>query len=212
MMKKFLILMMAGLMLAGLMTSCGNSDSAETTTDATTTIATTTIATTTKKVVTNAPVINPEPITTPEKPADAVAFTWEDNNTAMGQVFYEITAQDDGSVKVNYTTESYADALANYGYAGYSWVNMAANVAEIFDGQTKLILKVQGTEGESILVKPFDDSNLQETVTFDGNVQEFVLDVSGAIDPASTYIIIFGAAGATDAAGEFTIVDAYFAN
>lgn len=204
-MKKLFVLMMAGLLTASLLTACGDSDSAETTTGATTTA-----STTTKRVATAAPVIEPEPVVVPEKPADALPFNWVDNNGDT--VYYEITTQEDGSVKVNYTTESYADALANYGYAGYSWVNMAADVSESFTGQTELVLKLQGTAGETILIKPFDDGNLEETIIFDGTVQEIVMDVSGAVSPDSTYIIIFGSAGATDAVGEFTILDAYFAS
>lgn len=208
-MKKVLIALLT-LTLTVSAVACG-SDDAEDNAANTTEAAVTTAAPATTAAQTDAPETEaPEDDT----PAPEIEFTvyplsWVDNN-GEAMTYYEITANDDGSTHVVYTMETYADALANYGYAGYSWVNMAADVSEFYNGQTKFVMKIKGLAGDTVLIKPFDDQNLEQTITFDGSEQVIEFDLTGVSDPASTYIILFGAAGACDASGEFDIISAGF--
>lgn len=211
-MKKRLSLLLTGMILLGLV-SCGSTDQGtDPTTAGTTNVASTTVATTTKTTVTTTktPVTTAAPETSevPTKPEDAVALDWFDNNGDIA--YYEIDKQDDGTVRVSYTKESYEDAAQKYGYAGYSWVNMAADMAVAFENQSTLVFKVQGTAGEKLLIKPFDDQKYEKTIVFTGEVQVIELDVSSVSAVESTYLILMGAAGATDVSGEFTIIDTYF--
>lgn len=210
-MKKVLIALLT-LTLAVTAVACG-SDDAETTTAANTTdkVAVTTVATTTTTPENDAATTTTTPAT--ETPAPEVEFTvyplaWADNNGDT--TYYEITANDDGSTHVVYTMETYDDAFANYGYGGFSWVNMAADVSEYYNGQTKFVMKVKGLAGDNLLIKPFDDQALEQTITFDGSEQVVEFDLTGVSDPASKYIILFGAGGVCDASGEFDIISAGF--
>ena len=171
-------------------------------------------------VVTDAPDTTPDPDATtnlpdePETPdvpdtPEKTVLEWYDNNGDQG-VFYEISVNADGTTKVAYTKETYDDALANYGYAGYSWVNMAADISEAYTNQTKLVMKVQGVAGKTVLIKPFDSQSFEKTVTFDGSEQTVTFTLNNVSATASRVIIIFGDGGAVDTSGEFTILDAYF--
>lgn len=143
----------------------------------------------------------------PETAEKAFITVWEDNNG--DDVFYEITTNEDGTVTVDYTKEDYASAEARYGYAGASWVNMKADISEIYNGQTKLVLKIKGESGKSLLIKPFDDQYFEKTLDFDGNEQTIELDITEPYDDADLVIIFFGDGGATDVSGTFTIIEAY---
>lgn len=206
-MKKVLIALLT-LTLAMTAVACG-SDDADAANTTENTAATTAAPATTAAQTTAATTEEPEVDT----PAPEIEFTvyplaWADNNGDT--TYYEITANDDGSTHVVYTMETYDDAFAHYGYGGFSWVNMAADVSEYYNGQTKFIMKVKGLAGDNLLIKPFDDQALEQTITFDGSEQVVEFDLTGVSDPASTYIILFGAGGVCDASGEFDIISAGF--
>ena len=204
-MKKTLSMLLAGLMLASLLASCGGDDAATTTTGSTTTASTTTTATTTTAATTTT-----EKTEEPDAPKVYDNLEWYDNNGDQG-TYYVITEGENGGVDVVYAMESYDDAAAHYGYEGWSWVNMAADISNEFnETHTTFVLVVQGTAGETILVKPLDCQPLEKTVTFDGSVQTITFDVTNVTGDNAPYIIIFGAGGKPDAAGEFTIYGAYF--
>ncbi|MBQ8287543.1 MAG: hypothetical protein IJX76_02085 [Clostridia bacterium] len=153
--------------------------------------------------VTTTEKVEPE---TPEVP-EKTALTWYDNNEGLGKQYYDITVNADGSVHVAYTKQTAAEAESSW---GYSWANMAADVSEVYTDQTKLVLKVQGTAGKTILVKPFDNQTFEKTVTFDGSVQTVTITLNNVPGDAPRSIIIFGDGGAVDTSGSFTILDAYF--
>lgn len=147
---------------------------------------------------------------TPETPDVASVTGWVDNNG--DDVSYEITVNADGTVKVSYTKEDYASAEAKYGYAGFSWVNMKADISESYTGQSKLVMKIKGESGKSLLIKPFDDQAFEKTMNFDGSEQEITIELNNVKADANKVIILFGDGGATDTTGEFTIIEAYFAD
>ena len=148
----------------------------------------------------------PETPDVPDTPEKTV-LEWYDNNEGLGKQYYDITVNADGSVHVAYTKQTAAEAESSW---GYSWANMAADISEAYTDQTKLVLKVQGTAGKTILVKPFDSQTFEQTVTFDGSEQTVTITLNNVPADAARSIIIFGEGGAVDTSGEFTILDAYF--
>lgn len=217
-MKKTLALILAGLTLTAMLAACGgeseDTTAASTTeTPATTTTkapdTTTTAATTTGKT----PDTDPE-VTTTEGNGDINTpevnqnLTWYDNNGDQG-TFYVITDGENGAVNVSYTMETAAEAEATNGYPGWSWVNMAADVSEAYDGQTKFVMKIKGEAGDVLWIKPFDDQAFEQTITLDGSEQTITFNI-GSAQPANLKIIIFGGGAKPDTSGEFTIVSAYF--
>ncbi len=148
----------------------------------------------------------------PDTPAKASITGWADNNEEDGNVYYEITANSDGTVKVDYTKEDYDYAANRYGYAGFSWVNMKVDISDVYTGQSKLVLKIKGESGKSLLIKPFDDQAYEKTMNFDGTEQELTIDLNNVKADANKVIIMFGDGGATDSTGTFTILEAYFAD
>ncbi len=143
---------------------------------------------------------------TPEVPEKTV-LTWYDNNEQLGKQYYDITVNADGSVHVAYTKQTAAEAESSW---GYSWANMAADISEVYTDQAFFVIKVQGTAGKTILVKPFDSQSYEKTLTFDGTEQTFTFELKNVPATAAKSIIIFGEGGAVDTSGEFTILDAYF--
>ncbi len=234
-MKKALSLILAGMILSAVLVACGgeNEDAttpANTTPEApvTTTAAIVGVTTTedpngTKAPETdgNTPVVTDDGDTTPDPDAttnlpdepetpdvpEHTALEWYDNNEGLGKQYYNITVNADGTVHVAYTKQTAEEAESSW---GYSWVNMAADISEAYTGQTKLVLKVQGTAGKTILVKPFDNQTFEQTVAFDGSEQTVTIALNNVPVDAARSIIIFGEGGAVDTSGEFTIIDAYF--
>ncbi|MBQ8383082.1 MAG: hypothetical protein IJX47_07765 [Clostridia bacterium] len=149
-----------------------------------------------------------EGVENPDVP-EQTALVWYDNNGDQG-TYYEITVNADGATEVSYTKETYDDALAQYGYAGYSWVNMAADISEVYTDQATFVIRVQGEAGKTLLIKPFDNQSFEQTVNLDGSVQTFTFTLNNVPADAARSIIIFGDGGAVDTSGEFTILDAYF--
>jgi len=106
---------------------------------------------------------------------------------------YDIVTQLDGSVLVNYTKA-----------VGQAWAFMKAEfVADDVLGFNTMTLVVQGTVGESILLKPNDSNLLETTVVFTGAEQTIVITFEQFYN-----LIIFAEAGMEDVSGTFTIISA----
>ncbi|MCF7924014.1 MAG: hypothetical protein K9L64_02760, partial [Candidatus Izimaplasma sp.] len=106
---------------------------------------------------------------------------------------YDFTVQTDGSVIVDYTKA-----------VGEGWVFMKATfVAEEVLGLNTMTLVVQGTSGESILLKPNDSGALEQTVVFDGTEQTITITAE-----QFSSMIIFAQPATDDVSGSFTIISA----
>jgi hypothetical protein len=106
---------------------------------------------------------------------------------------YAFTPNADGSVQVDYTKAT-----------GQEWSFMSATFDQnALYGQNTIIIKIQGTSGDSILVKPNNDSNLQQTITFDGTVQTITV-TSDTLQS----LLIFADPGNAPSTGTFTIMSA----
>ncbi|MFA7106717.1 MAG: hypothetical protein WC154_05400 [Candidatus Izemoplasmatales bacterium] len=115
------------------------------------------------------------------------SFVENDPNT------YDITILVDGSAKVDYTKTT-----------GQEWAFMSSTfVAEEVFGLNTMTLVVQGTIGESILLKPNDLSSLEQTITFDGTEQTIVISAE-----QFSSLIIFAQPNTIDVSGSFTIISA----
>lgn len=114
-------------------------------------------------------------------------FTENDPST------YNITIQGDGSALVSYTKA-----------VGQEWVYMISSFnSEDVQGLNTMTLVVQGTIGESIMLKPNNDNTLEHTIVFDGTVQTVVITA----DMFSS-LLVFAEAGNDDVTGTFTIISA----
>lgn len=111
-------------------------------------------------------------------------FTENDSST------YSFTPQVDDSVLVDYTKAT-----------GQEWVYMISDFEEAIDGLNTLTLVVQGTSGESIMIKPNNDNALEQTITFDGSVQTITISADSFDE-----LLIFAEPGTGDVSGSFTIV------
>ncbi|MGM9637820.1 MAG: hypothetical protein ACI3YK_07555 [Eubacteriales bacterium] len=218
-MKKIALVLILCALTIGTLVSCGSGEGDDTTTEATTTntAATTTseAATTTTEGTEEEPDVttgdtNSEPSApaSSDDPAEELGnLTWVDNNDTLR---YEITVNDDGSVSVSYTKEPASESMERYGYAGASWANMKADISEAYTGQSKLVMKVQGTAGQNLMIKPFDDAAYQQVLNFDGSEQEITIELNNVSDDAQMIIILFGNSGDPDVSGEFTILESGF--
>lgn len=221
-MKKLALVLILCALAVGTLASCGSGDGDSTTASTTTSAATTTTASTTESDSTtttagtenNPDVTTGDPDTEPSTPPSSDDpdeelgnLTWEDNNDTLR---YEITVNDDGSVSVSYTKEPASESMERYGYEGASWANMKADISEAYTGQSKLVMKVQGTAGQNLMIKPFDDAAYQQVLNFDGSEQEITIDLNNVSDDAQMVIIMFGNSGDPDVSGEFTILESGF--
>lgn len=227
-MKKIALFLLISAMTLTALTACGdngdtttkgstNSGGATNSTPAQTTLRKRETTTTNSALRTTPATSEDESPDTPE-PTGTPIDNWLDNNQEDpyypgGKTFYEITKNEDGSFTVDYTKEPASECEAHYGYAGTdSWANMKADISEIYTGQTKLVMKVKGESGRSLMIKPFDSTDYQQTLTFDGTDQEITLDLSNPPADANKVIILFGDGGAADVTGTFTILEAYLAD
>ncbi|MFA5006899.1 MAG: hypothetical protein WC509_05500 [Candidatus Izemoplasmatales bacterium] len=99
-------------------------------------------------------------------------------------------ANEDGSVVVNYaTTDTYQFMINNFD-------------ADLAYGNNTLTIVVQGTLGNTLLLKPNDSGALEQTVTFDGTEQTIVITAA-----AFSKLLLFAAPGtAGGQTGTFTLV------
>jgi hypothetical protein len=103
---------------------------------------------------------------------------------------YAFTTNADGSVTVDYTKAS-----------GQEWSFMTTTFDQnALYGQNTIMLSIQGTSGDSILIKPNNDNNLQQTLTFDGTVQTVTI-TSDTLQS----LLIFADPGNAPSTGTFTI-------
>ncbi len=98
----------------------------------------------------------------------------------------------------------------HYNKGSYEWAYMMTYVkGAALQNMTTLTVKVKGPAGVGILVKPYDQQKDSFTnITFTGDVQTIVLDISGltvADWTADQQILIFIGGGVTDIEGDFTI-------
>lgn len=97
--------------------------------------------------------------------------------------------------------------------AGYEWSAMLSAVQGDFTDFNYIVLKVSGTDGQKLLVKPNSYNDYENFVFLTEDIQELVLDItdmSVADKNAITELYVFGAAG-TASSGSFTIHEAFFA-
>jgi len=114
---------------------------------------------------------------------------WVENDPST----YAFSTTDSGSLLVNYTKD-----------AEQSWAFMKNEFdAEGALGFNTLTLTVKGTEGDSILVKPNDSNDLQQTITFTGEEQTIVVSAY-----AFTKVLVFAEPGTVSTSGSFEILEA----
>jgi len=106
---------------------------------------------------------------------------------------YDIAMQLDGSAIVTYTKA-----------IGQSWAFMKSMfVVDEVQGLNTMTLVIQGTIGESIMLKPNDSGALEQTIVFDGTEQTIVITAEQFYS-----LLIFAQAGTEDVTGTFTILSA----
>ncbi|MBN2876325.1 MAG: hypothetical protein JXL85_01605 [Bacilli bacterium] len=117
------------------------------------------------------------------------ASTFAENDSGT----YALTTNVDESVTVDYTKA-----------AGQEWVYMIADFSgEMVDGLNTMTIVIQGTSGESILLKPNNDGGLEQTITFDGTEQTIVISAT-----SFSSLLIFAEPGTASVSGSFTIISA----
>lgn len=103
-----------------------------------------------------------------------------------------------------FTTTANDTTLVEYTKAaGQEWVFMGNVFTVDAEGFNTMTFTVKGTAGKTILIKPNDDGTLEQTITFDGTEQTFVITVS-----AFTKMIIFAEGGTASVSGSFEIIEA----
>ena len=123
------------------------------------------------------------------EPAYSFNDIWEENDLGT----YDITIQPDGSVLVDYTKA-----------AGQEWVLMKAILDTLeAEGFNTLTLVLQGTIGESILIKPNDSGALEQTLVFDGTEQTVVVSADSFAS-----VMMFVQPGTASVSGSFKIITA----
>ena len=130
--------------------------------------------------------------------ADTFSFNknWIDND----QVVHAFTENADGTVTVDYNK------------GAYEWAFAYAEISGKYGVFPYITFRVQGTAGEAVLFKA-DVVNKEIKVDFDGSIQTVTLDLSEFTEDQRggiPRIMMFGAPGAKDVTGQFTIHAAYF--
>ncbi len=136
-------------------------------------------------------------ITADDKKIDA---GWFDTNAAIPS--YTVT-KEGTAYKVDYDK-----------YGGYPAVRALVKGEAIKDMNT-LKLTVKGTAGTQLMIKPYDKTELQTTVTFTGENQEVIINVKKPVTADIDYtkeqpILLMVAPGVGSAKGTFTIVSAEY--
>lgn len=102
---------------------------------------------------------------------------------------YTLVENVDGSITVTYATTNYQFMRNTFD-------------AKLVDGLNTLTVVVQGTAGETLLIKPNDSSALEQVITFDGTEQTFTYTATGFVN-----LLFFTEPGsAALEEGTFTIV------
>ncbi len=102
---------------------------------------------------------------------------------------YTLVENVDGSITITYATTSYQFIINNFN-------------ADAVLGLNTLTVTVQGTSGETLLIKPNDSNALEQKITFDGTEQTFTFTSTGF-----TKLLLFAAPGAPALTqGTFTLV------
>ncbi|MCK9536883.1 MAG: hypothetical protein M0R05_04805, partial [Bacilli bacterium] len=112
---------------------------------------------------------------------------WISNDAGV----YVFASQEDDSVKVSYNK------------GDKEWAFMKHELEGAAEGLNTLTLVLKGVAGKSVMLKPNDNSALEQTVTFTGEEQEIVIAAE-----AFTLMMMFAEAGTKDVSGEFYIVSA----
>ncbi|MDD4077757.1 MAG: hypothetical protein PHT03_07285, partial [Bacilli bacterium] len=112
---------------------------------------------------------------------------WISNDAGV----YVFTSQEDDSVKVSYNK------------GDKEWAFMKHELEGAAEGLNTLTLVLKGVAGKSVMLKPNDNSALEQTVTFTGEEQEIVIAAE-----TFTLMMMFAEAGTKDVSGEFYIVSA----
>ena len=145
-----------------------------------------------------------------EDPVTPVVNTITATDTAIDAGWY------DGGDKV-YTVETATKGfkVSYVKGAGHTYSVLQALVTgDAIKNMKSINFTVQGTEGKSIMIKPFNLQPLETTVNFTGEEQTVSIDIADEVatldTTANLQIIIFAEAGTPSVSGEFTILSASF--
>lgn len=137
------------------------------------------------------------------------------NAYVSGDVFAANAGWYDNGDGVYTVTKTGSAFNVAYSKGTSTWATVKAIVTGDLSQMNKLVLKLQGTEGKTVLVKPYDLGALEKTVTFTGEEQTVEIEITAAAISGVDWtkdnnVFIFAEPGTADAEGSFKINDMTF--